>query len=79
MEIKLTSLTDRQCLIVETLLEGGNLKLNSFGQSVSDDTLLRDIKDLINRNIVRKTGKTKGSKYSLARGCLITTILNVGR
>jgi predicted HTH transcriptional regulator len=32
---------------------------------VSDDTILRDIKDLMEKGIIRKSGKTKGAKYQL--------------
>ncbi len=30
---------------------------------VSDDTLVRDLKDLIKKGIVKKEGKTKAAKY----------------
>jgi predicted HTH transcriptional regulator len=30
---------------------------------VSDDTLLRDLKDLIKKGILRKEGKTKAAQY----------------
>lgn len=32
---------------------------------VSDDTILRDLKDLMKKNLIKKRGKTKGAKYSL--------------
>jgi len=32
---------------------------------VSDDTILRDLKDLMKKSLVKKRGKTKGAKYSL--------------
>lgn len=32
---------------------------------VSDDTILRDLKDLMEKGIIKKTGKTKGAKYQL--------------
>lgn len=32
---------------------------------VSDDTILRDLKDLMKKNLVKKKGRTKGAKYSL--------------
>jgi hypothetical protein len=33
---------------------------------VSVDTVLRDVKDLLNKGLIKKRGKTKGAYYELA-------------
>jgi len=35
---------------------------------ISEDTVLREIKDLIKKGILRKEGSTKGVKYVLTTG-----------
>jgi predicted HTH transcriptional regulator len=32
---------------------------------VSEDTVLRDLKDLLNKKIIRKKGKTKAARYEM--------------
>ncbi len=61
-------LNDRQIKIVEYIQEIGYLQNQSFGaiiQNVSEDTILRDIQDLIKKNLIKKVGSTKAARYVL--------------
>ena len=61
-------LTERQEKIVEYLQEIGRLQNKDFVRilpDVSEDTVLRDLKDLIKKKVVRKKGKTKAAYYEL--------------
>lgn len=63
------ALTERQLIIMEYLQERGKVSsqdLNTILPLVSTDTILRDLKDLIDKNIIRKHGVTKGVNYTLA-------------
>ena len=35
---------------------------------VSDDTILRDITDLIKKGIIKKEGRTKSARYVMVKG-----------
>ncbi len=62
------ALTERQIKIVEFIQENGFLQNKSFFElfpMISEDTVLRELKDLIKKGIVRKEGSTKGVKYVL--------------
>ncbi len=62
------SLTERQIKIVEFIESTGFLQNKSFPDlfpMVSEDTVLREIKDLVAKNLIRKEGSTKGAKYVL--------------
>lgn len=62
------ALTERQLIIMEYLQERGRVtssELNDILPMVSTDTILRDIKELIDKNIIRKHGVTKGVSYTL--------------
>lgn len=62
------SLTERQIKIVEFIQEQGFLQNKAFFElfpMVSEDTVLRELKDLLKKGIVRKEGSTKGAKYVL--------------
>jgi Fic family protein len=62
------ALTERQLIIMEYLQERGKVSsqdLNTILPLVSTDTILRDLKDLIEKNIIRKHGVTKGVHYTL--------------
>lgn len=63
-------LNERQLKIVEYVQEVGYFE-NKFFPSVfpmvSEDTVLRDLQDLIKKKILKKQGKTKGVKYLLIK------------
>ena len=62
------SLTERQIKIVEFIQENGFLQNKSFFElfpMVSEDTVLREVNDLLKKGIIKKEGMTKGSKYVL--------------
>ncbi len=59
-------LTERQIKIVEHIENVGYLANSEFGNllpMVSEDTVLRDLKDLMEKKIIRKKGKTKAARY----------------
>lgn len=59
-------LTERQAKIIEYVQEIGYLQNQSFSSlftDISEDTVLRDIQDLIKKGIVKKVGSTKAARY----------------
>lgn len=59
-------LTERQMKIVEYIQEIGFLQNKAFGSvfdDVSEDTVLRDVQDLIKKGLIKKVGSTKGARY----------------
>lgn len=61
-------LTDRQGKVVAYLQDYGLLQNKDFGRifpGVSEDSILRDLKVLIDKGIVVKRGSTKSSRYEL--------------
>ncbi len=64
------ALSERQIKLVEYLSDtgrGGMLELKPLLPNVSEDTVLRELQDLVKKNIIRKRGKTKGSYYELVK------------
>ena len=62
------ALTERQIKIVEFVQENGFLQNKAFFElfpMISEDTVLRELKDLIKKGIVKKEGTTKGVRYVL--------------
>lgn len=62
------SLSERQIKIVEFLRENAKINMRDARgliREVSEDTILRDIKDLIAKKIAAKRGKTKAAYYVL--------------
>ncbi len=62
------SLSERQIKIVEFIQESGFLQNKAFFElfpMVSEDTVLRELKDLLKKGIVKKEGTTKGARYVL--------------
>ena len=62
------SLNSRQIKLVEFMDSYGSINNKQWRElfpMVSDDTILRDLKDLIVKKLVRKTGSTKGAIYLL--------------
>ncbi|MBI2029919.1 Fic family protein [Candidatus Gottesmanbacteria bacterium] len=63
-------LSERQITIVEYIQKTGFLQNKTFIElfpKVSEDTILRDLKDLMNKGIIKKTGKTKAAQYVLKK------------
>lgn len=61
-------LSDRQVKIIEYINEVGFLENKAYSTlfpMVSEDTVLREVQDLVKKGILRKQGKTKGVKYFL--------------
>lgn len=61
-------LSERQIKIVEYIQKNGFLQNKAFPElfpMISEDTILRDIHDLMKKRIVRKKGKTKAAQYIL--------------
>jgi Fic family protein len=63
------ALTERQMRLIEYISDqgsGGMGELRKVLPMVSEDTVLREIRDLMGKGIIKKTGSTKASKYVLA-------------
>ena len=63
------SLSERQMRLVEYLGDQGSAvmkDLKSVLSMVSEDTVLRDLTDLIKKGIIRKEGATKSARYVIA-------------
>ena len=59
-------LTERQVKIIEYIQEVGYLQNQSFltiFPDVSEDSVLRDVQDLIKKNLLKKIGSTKAARY----------------
>ena len=62
------ALSERQILLLEHLHNSGELtttQANEIVPMVSPDTILRDLKDLMDKGIIKKHGVTKGVRYTL--------------
>jgi Fic family protein len=60
------ALTERQMRLVEYMSENGPSvmqDIKSVLPMVSEDTVLRDLNDLMDKGIIKKEGRTKASKY----------------
>ena len=65
---KQIALTERQIKLVEYMQQFGGLRMpdaQSLLPMVSDDTIWRDLKKLIDDKVVEKRGSTKGAYYCL--------------
>lgn len=63
------SLTERQMRLIEYISDqgaGGMGELKKVLPMVSEDTILRELRDLLEKGILKKTGSTKASKYVVA-------------
>ncbi|OGK26763.1 hypothetical protein A3C28_01820 [Candidatus Roizmanbacteria bacterium RIFCSPHIGHO2_02_FULL_39_9] len=61
-------LTDRQIKIIEYLQDVGYLQNKLFQNvfpDVSEDTVLRDLQELISKGLIRKVGSTKSARYEI--------------
>lgn len=62
------ALSARQMKLIEYLSEHGKAimkDLRDIMPMISEDTILRDLKDLLNKNIIGKEGSTKAARYVL--------------
>jgi len=67
---KAIALSERQIAIMEDLTIRGETTIKdvrSILPSVSEDTVLRDLKDLIEKRLVKKKGRTRGARYALGK------------
>ncbi|KKR61797.1 MAG: hypothetical protein UU02_C0053G0008 [Candidatus Woesebacteria bacterium GW2011_GWA1_40_43] len=63
------ALTERQMRLIEYISDqgsGGMAELKKVLSMVSEDTILRELKDLLSKGIIKKQGSTKASKYVIA-------------
>ena len=63
------ALSERQMRLIEYLSDQGGagmIELKKVLPMVSEDTVLRELTDLIKKGILKKQGSTKGSKYVMA-------------
>lgn len=61
-------LNERQTKLIEYIQGAGYLQNKAFGSlfpDYSEDTILRDLNDLLEKKLVKKIGKTKGARYEL--------------
>lgn len=61
-------LNERQTKIIEYLQSAGYLQnkgFNSIFPDYSEDTILRDLNDLVEKKLIKKIGRTKGARYEL--------------
>lgn len=66
---KQIALTDRQIKLVEYLERHGALGMSEGRDllpDVSEDTILRDLRDLVKKKLISRKGNTKGAKYYLS-------------
>lgn len=59
-------LTERQMKLIEYIQDIGYVQNKSFASiftNISEDTVLRDIQDMIQKGIIKKIGSTKGARY----------------
>jgi Fic family protein len=64
------ALTERQMKLVEYLSENSSAVMQDLTNvltMVSEDTILRDLNDLMDKGIVKKEGKTKASRYIISK------------
>lgn len=67
---KQVALSERQMALLSVVQMRESLGMTEARQvlpSVSDDTILRDLKTLVEKKLIKKKGKTKGARYVLVR------------
>jgi Fic family protein len=65
------TLTARQIKLVEYIERHGEISMGNVREllpDVSEDTILRDLRDLVGKNLLVKKGSTKGTRYYLKSG-----------
>jgi Fic family protein len=63
------ALTERQMRLIEYISDQGSGGMNELKKvlpMVSEDTILRELRDLLSKGILKKTGTTKASKYVIS-------------
>ncbi|MBX4206052.1 Fic family protein [Candidatus Microgenomates bacterium] len=63
------ALTERQMRLMEFFSDQGSGTMKEFRSllpMISDDTILRDLTDLIKKGVIKKSGSTKAARYVLA-------------
>lgn len=63
-------LSERQLKIIEYITENGYIENNAYGSlfpMVSEDTVLREVQDLVKKGLLKKQGVTKGVKYIMSK------------
>ena len=66
---KQVSLSERQMRLVEYITDNGSAAMRDLKdvlKMVSEDTILRDLRDLMDKGIIKKEGSTKASRYVIA-------------
>jgi Fic family protein len=61
-------LSERQIAIIEYIQKAGYLNNQAYPElfpKISEDTILRELKDLIDKGLIKKEGKTKAARYTL--------------
>ena len=61
-------LTERQMKLIEYLTDAGFIQNQMFATvfpDVSEDTVLRDLQDLIKKGLIKKVGSTKAARYAM--------------
>lgn len=64
------TLTQRQIKLVEYIERYGEISMGNVREllpDVSEDTILRDLRDLVTKNLLIKKGSTKGTRYYLKK------------
>jgi len=59
-------LTERQIKLIEYIQEIGYLQNKAFNTifpDISEDSVLRDVQDLVKKNLIKKIGSTKSARY----------------
>lgn len=67
---RVISLSEREIAIMEEMTLKNEMiikEIRNILPMVSDDTILRDLKDLIDKKLIRKKGKTKGAVYVMGK------------
>ena len=67
---KVIALSERQIVLMDALTLQGEMTIREVRQVlplISDDTILRDLKNLVEKKLVKKKGKTKGARYTMGR------------
>ena len=63
-------LTERQMKLIEYIQEIGFLQNKAFGTifpDISEDSVLRDVQDLVKKGLIKKIGSTKGARYVMVQ------------
>ena len=64
------ALSERQMRLVEYISDQGSANMQELTKilsMVSEDTILRDLKDLLDKGIIKKEGSTKASRYIIPK------------